>query len=95
MAWQANLQRGVAAVDELSPCGNPNLLTCFVLPKWVINRIDLIRRRFLWGRMEGQGRGVSLMNWDLVCTPKQCGGLGAPNLEIRNIFLIMRWWWKA
>lgn len=35
------------------------------------------------------------MNWDLVCTPKQCRGLGAPNLEIRNISLIIRWWWKA
>lgn len=70
-------------------------MTCFVLPKWVIRRIDSIRRRFLWGKSKGQGKVISLMNWDLVCTPKQWGGLGASNLELRNISLILRWWWKA
>lgn len=55
-------------------------MTCFVLPKWVINRIDVVRRRFLWDKPIGNKRGVSLLNWGLVCTPKSCGGLGAINL---------------
>lgn len=66
-------------------------MTCFVLPKWVLNRIDVIRRRFLWGKGKESKRGVSLLNWELVCTPKKYGGLGAVNLELRNLSLILRW----
>lgn len=34
----------------------------FRLPQWVINRIDSIRRRFLWGMKEGSTRYISLIN---------------------------------
>ena len=45
-------------------------------------------------RSKESKRGVSLLNWELVCTPKKYGGLGAVNLELRNLSLILRWWWK-
>jgi hypothetical protein len=34
-------------------------MTSFALPKWVLNRIDQIRRSFLWGRPQQQGKGIS------------------------------------
>lgn len=67
----------------------------FKLPKWVLKRMDQIRRDFLWARAECTQIGISLMCWDSLCMPKQYGGLGIPNLELRNIALLLRWWWKA
>lgn len=67
------------------------IMTCFVLPKWVLRRIDSVRRRFIWAGLNTHGRGISLLNWALVCTPRRWGGLGAVNLQLRNISLILRW----
>lgn len=95
--WQGKLlSRGGRLLLQNSVLASIPLyhMMCFVLPKWVINRIDAIRRRFLWGKSDDSGKGISLINWDLVCTPRQWGGLGAVNLEFRNLSLVMRWWWK-
>lgn len=45
-------------------------MACFQLPRWVLKRIDMIRRQFLWGKTDGSVNGTSLMNWDTVCLPK-------------------------
>lgn len=68
---------------------------CFLLPNWVIKKLDRARRSFMWGCSNRRERGVSLCNWQLVCLPKQWGGLGVPDLRLRNISLILRWWWKG
>lgn len=55
-------------------------MMCFKLPKWVINRIDVVRRSFLWGRngKEGkEGKEISLLNWPTVCMPTVAGGVGS------------------
>lgn len=71
------------------------LMTCFELPKWVVKRIEALCRNFLWGKSQVQGRGISLISWEVVSLPKSCGGLGVANLELRNKSLLLRWWWKA
>lgn len=68
-------------------------MSAFLLPKWVLNKIDKIRRRFLWGHSDSR-RGISLLNWYEVCLPKRNGGLGGANLQIRNWALLLRWWWR-
>lgn len=70
-------------------------MICFILPKWVISRIDKARRAFLWGKSTTRNRPISLCNWNLVCIPKEFGGLGLPDLRLRNLALILRWWWKC
>lgn len=70
------------------------VMACFRFPKWVIYRIDKIKRDFLWKKNEGPTQGVHLINWDAICIPKIWGGLGIPDLECRNIALLMRWWWR-
>lgn len=69
------------------------LMTSFLLPRWVVNRIEQMCRNFLWGKMQGQ-QGIHLVNWELLCFPVSHGGLGIPNLSIRNLSLLLRWWWK-
>lgn len=51
-------------------------MTCFLLPQWVIQRIDQIRKSFLWGKNDKVTRGISLINWELVCLPTDYGGMG-------------------
>jgi Reverse transcriptase (RNA-dependent DNA polymerase) len=69
-------------------------MACFRLPTWVINRIDRIRRSFLWAGANHSAGGISLTNWDTVCLPKKNGGLGLINLKLQNMAMLLRWWWK-
>ena len=34
-----------------------------------------------------------MVAWDQVCTPKEYGGLGIPNLRLLNMALRARWPW--
>lgn len=37
---------------------------------------------------------MSLINWPTVCLPKIWDSLGIVDLELRNVALLLRWWWK-
>lgn len=50
-------------------------MSSFLLSKWVINRLDRIWRRFLWGYSENKN-GISLIASSVVCLPKKNGGMG-------------------
>lgn len=67
-------------------------MASFLLPQWVINRIDKIRRDFLWGKTS-TGYGISLIKWAIMCLPRENGGMGGANLTIQNWSLLLRWWW--
>ncbi|KAH9716124.1 reverse transcriptase domain-containing protein [Citrus sinensis] len=63
------------------------------LPRSIKLKIDQLCRRFLWsGSAEHQK--MSLVSWDMVCTPKSKGGLGFKKLEIMKHALIMKNTWS-
>jgi hypothetical protein len=70
-------------------------LTVFQAKKWLIKRIDCIRRSFLWkGENPDNVRGGhSLINWPTTCLPKVKGGLGILDLERFTRALRLRWLW--
>lgn len=68
-------------------------MASFLIPQWVISRLDQIRRGFLWGKTDSH-RGISLINWETVCFPKQNHGMGGVDLKLRNHSLLIRWWWR-
>jgi zinc-binding in reverse transcriptase len=70
-------------------------MACFKLPRWIINRIDKIRRDFLRGNNSSRSNKVHLMNWTTVCIPRNWGGMGIQELSTQNVALLMRWWWRA
>lgn len=37
-------------------------MSCFKLPQRVVKKIDQIRRAFLWGKLVGERKGISLTN---------------------------------
>ncbi|KAK4376022.1 hypothetical protein RND71_006699 [Anisodus tanguticus] len=55
----------------------------FILPKKVMKRLTAICRNFLWDGKE-ETRKVPLIAWDLVCKPKNMGGLGVINCIVWN-----------
>jgi hypothetical protein len=70
-------------------------LTVFQAQKWLIKRIDRLRRSFLW-RGETPDKvygGHSLINWPTTCLPKEKGGLGISDLERFARALRLRWLW--
>jgi hypothetical protein len=70
-------------------------MTVFPELKWLIKRIDRMRRSFLWrgdtpDKVYG---GHSIVNWPTSCRPKIKGGLGILDLERFARALRLRWLW--
>lgn len=64
------------------------------LPVWVIKEIDKIRKRFLWHGVNTEGRKMNLAKWEIVCMPKQLGGLGVVDLTSFNQALLLKWYFQ-
>lgn len=69
------------------------MLSLFRIPKGVKKKIDFFRARLLW--QEDQGiKKYHLVNWPEICQPRDQGGLGETDLDIKNISLLCKWLWK-
>ncbi|XP_017245737.2 uncharacterized protein LOC108217416 [Daucus carota subsp. sativus] len=65
-----------------------------LLPNMVCDRLERIRRDFLWGNYNTQGeirRKIHLVKWSRVCAPKDQGGLGLVPIKIKNLALLGKW----
>lgn len=65
----------------------------FKAPVKVINKLEAIRRRFLWGGSLDEKK-VHWVAWDVVTKPKDYGGLGVCGLHLANLALLAKWWWR-
>ncbi|KAJ9704889.1 hypothetical protein PVL29_003101 [Vitis rotundifolia] len=68
-------------------------LSLFQMPKIVAKRLEKLQRDFLWsgGHLE---RKVHLINWEVVCTQKEKGGLGLRKIAVLNKALLGKWVWR-
>ena len=69
------------------------LLSFFEIPIGVRKRLDYFRRRFFWQSTEHK-RKYHLTRWNIICRPKDQGGLGIELLEIKNRCLLSKWLFK-
>lgn len=62
------------------------------LPKGIIEEIERLCRKFLWGGTNSQSK-IHLLNWDSVTQPMERGGLGIKRLaEFNNACLAKMCW---
>lgn len=68
--------------------------TCYMcslkLPLTIIKAIDTTRKDCLWRGNDPTSTRKSLASWELVCRPKDKGGLGVINLRTQNIALLLK-----
>jgi hypothetical protein len=66
------------------------MLSFFEIPKGVRKRLDFFRSRFFW-QSDGHKKKYRLTKWNIICRPKDQGGLGIKDLEIKNRCLLSKW----
>ena len=54
-------------------------MSFFEIPKGILKRLDYYRSRFFW-QGNNDKRKYRLAKWDIICRPKDQGGLGITNL---------------
>lgn len=65
------------------------MLSMYKAPKIVIMKIDVYRKILLW--QGGHNKKNHLADWNLVCSPKDQGGLGVLDLKKMNEALLAKW----
>ena len=65
-------------------------LSLFKILVSIASKIEKLQKDFLWSRVE-EGKKDYLIKWDVVCRPKELGGLGFRKTSLRNIALLEKW----
>ncbi|XP_074314788.1 uncharacterized protein LOC141650737 [Silene latifolia] len=65
----------------------------FILPKSIINRIEVLCMKFLWHGADSRG-SPALVAWNQVCQSARKGGLGLKHLHWWNVAAVANWAWK-
>jgi hypothetical protein len=60
------------------------------LPAGLLDALDKLRCSFLWAPTDRASGAKCLVAWDLVCRPKEAGGVGVRDLRIQNKCLQMK-----
>ena len=69
------------------------MMSFFEIPKGVQKKLDYFCSRFFWQSDEHK-RKYRQAKWDILCQPKDQGGLGIHNLELKNIALLSKWLYR-
>jgi hypothetical protein len=64
------------------------MLSFLEIPKGVRKRLDYYRSRFFFRQEDNGGKKY---RWNIVCRPKDQGGLGIEVLELKNLCLLSKW----
>jgi hypothetical protein len=59
------------------------MLSFLQIPKGVLKRLDFYRSRFFWQGDE-EKRKYRLTRWNIICRPKDQGGLGIEVLDLKK-----------
>ena len=69
------------------------MMSVFPIPKRVIDRLEKIRRKFVW-QGNNEKRSYNLVKWDVVTVSNRQGGLGIKNLKNQSKAFRMKWLWR-
>ena len=66
------------------------MMSFFEIPKGVLKNLDHVRSRFFWQESSDKHK-YRLARWDILCRPKDQGGLGILDLQLQNKCLLVKW----
>ena len=66
------------------------MMSFFEIPRGVLKNLDYFQSRFFW-QCDDHERKYRLAKWNILCQPKDQGGLGIHNLNIKNTTLLSKW----
>jgi hypothetical protein len=66
------------------------MMSFFELPKGVLKNLDHFGSRFFRQGFANEHK-CRLARWDILCRPKDQGGLGILNLQLQNKCLLAKW----
>jgi hypothetical protein len=69
------------------------MLSFMEIPVGVRKRLDFYRSNFFW-QSDEQKKRYRLSKWNMICRPKDQGGLGIEVLELKNKCLLSKWLFK-
>ena len=84
--------RTVLAQTTLSAIPVHVSIICTLSP-WAISEIDRRRRAFVWAGTDKMSGDRCRVAWPVVCSPREVGGLGLPDLRFLGFPLRLRWEW--
>ena len=61
----------------------------FEILEEVLKKLDQYRSRFFWQGYKDKKK-YRLPNWDIICHPKDQGGLGITNIDLQNKALLSK-----
>ena len=68
------------------------LLSFFKIPQRVVLKLVSLQRNFLWGGSQ-ELKKIAWVKWDVICLPKEDGGLGIKDISKFNAALMGRRIW--
>ncbi|KAM0043486.1 putative reverse transcriptase zinc-binding domain-containing protein [Helianthus debilis subsp. tardiflorus] len=68
-------------------------LSLFSAPKCIIQKLEKIRRDFLWGK-SNSGYKMRWIRWDYIMKAKKLGGMGMGSISGFNQAMLTKWWWR-
>ncbi|KAM0009097.1 putative RNA-directed DNA polymerase [Helianthus debilis subsp. tardiflorus] len=83
----------VTLIKSVLGCLPNYFFSLYKAPVGVINKLEAIIRKFLWGGSGGDKK-LNWVAWDRVASPIDCGGLGIRSLDSINRSLLLKWGWR-
>ncbi|KAL5137836.1 putative ribonuclease H protein [Glycine soja] len=68
------------------------LLSFFKIPQRIVDKLLSLQRNFMWGGNQDHKK-IPSVKWDVICLPKNDGGLGIKDLSKFNATLTGTWIW--
>jgi hypothetical protein len=69
------------------------MLSFFEVPRGVLEKIDYYISSFYW-QSDQHKKKYRLARWNIICQPKEQGGLGILNIDVQNKCLLSKWLFK-
>jgi hypothetical protein len=66
------------------------MLSFFEVPRGILEKINYYRFH-LYGQSDNHKKKYRLASWNIICQPKDQGGLDIQEIEIQNQCLLSKW----